>query len=291
MRILITNLALESFGGTEVYVYAIAEVLIRRGYIVYYYTPHDGGIGFRLRELGVQRYSNQQVDLILCNHNTVSDFIGTAPIIQTCHGIIKEESPIKGIDKYVAISEEIQNMLRNIGISADIIRNGINLNRFTVRKPIRKALTNVLSNCKSYNGADGILREACKHIGVNLIIPETRIWNIEDIICECDLVVGIGRSLYDAMACGRCVISWDTRDYNGNLGDGYINSENINKSMEHNLTGRGSGHSFDVNMMIHELEKYNYHDGEFNRNFAENYLDINKSVDKYLDIYGAFLRQ
>lgn len=83
MRILLTNLAMKFIGGTEVYVYSIAEELIRRGYIVYYYTPNDGDIGFRLRQIGVHRYSDQQVDLILCNHDTVNDLMGTAPVIQS----------------------------------------------------------------------------------------------------------------------------------------------------------------------------------------------------------------
>jgi hypothetical protein len=148
-------------------------------------------------------------------------------------------------------------------------------------------LTTVLSNCKECNGADNILKEACRRLGLTLIIPEKRIWNIEDLICESDLVVGIGRSLYDAMSCGRCVISWDNRSYNGNLGDGYLNNENIRQSLVHNLSGRITGHQFDVDMMIHELEKYNSDDGIFMRRFAEENLDITRSVDTYLRLYNA----
>ena len=39
------------------------------------------------------------------------------------------------------------------------------------------------------------------------------VFNIEDKINEADLVVGIGRSLLDAMSCGRPVVSFDDRIY------------------------------------------------------------------------------
>ena len=59
------------------------------------------------------------------------------------------------------------------------------------------------------------------------------VFNIENIINEADLVVGIGRSIYDSMACGRCVISYDYRVYNNKpLGDGYISKEKIEKHID-----------------------------------------------------------
>ena len=55
----------------------------------------------------------------------------------------------------------------------------------------------------------------------------------------------------------------------------------------HNLSGRITGRQFDVDMMIHELEKYNSDDGIFMRRFAEENLDITLSVDTYLRLYNA----
>jgi len=110
------------------------------------------------------------------------------------------------------------------------------------------------------------------------------IWHLESLINEADLVVGIGRSVYDAMACGRPVISFDKRKYSQALGDGYLNAQNLEVSIRHNCSGRGSGKTMDAESFKEELKKYNPSDGQFLRDFALKEFNIEKSVQQYLDV-------
>ena len=96
------------------------------------------------------------------------------------------------------------------------------------------------------------------------------------------MIVGIGRSAYDAFACGRCVISFDERSYCGKHGDGYITSSNIDESIKFNMSGRATNRTFTKSEFISELLKYNKTDGEFLREFAVHHLNIRKNIDNYL---------
>ena len=101
-----------------------------------------------------------------------------------------------------------------------------------------------------------------------------------------DLVVGVGRSLYDAMACGRAVISYDTRYADRNFeGDGYLDKTNIKESLQYNCCGGLNRRFFTRKDFILELKKYNHKDGASLRDVAVNELNISKSVEQYLAIY------
>jgi hypothetical protein len=113
------------------------------------------------------------------------------------------------------------------------------------------------------------------------------IWNIEKIINKADIVIGVGRSLYDAMACGRAVISYDTRYKDRNFeGDGYLDKTNIYESLEFNCCGGANRLFFTQEGFIGELQKYNADDGNYMREFAVKELNISKSVESYIAVYN-----
>ena len=116
---------------------------------------------------------------------------------------------------------------------------------------------------------------------------DTRIWHIEDLINDADIVVGIGRSLYDAMACGRVCISWDNRKLNPFTGCGYVTASNWHTFAKTNFTGRGFPAINSVDMLVAELQKYNPADGASMRTIAEAELDVRKNVMKYLALAGV----
>ncbi|MBQ5872426.1 MAG: glycosyltransferase, partial [Bacteroidaceae bacterium] len=110
-------------------------------------------------------------------------------------------------------------------------------------------------------------------------------WSIEDLINQSDLVVGLGRSAYDAMACGRCVLVYDYRDYMGEfLGDGILMPESINKSMQCNCSGRSGRYKYDVQDFIKEMQKYTPELAAWSREFALENLNIEKVTRSYLNM-------
>jgi glycosyltransferase involved in cell wall biosynthesis len=288
MNILVANNHLSQTGGTENYTYAIIVELVKLGHQVEYFTFEKGMVSDMIENLGVKFRSKKIYDLIIANHKTTIKALNKRGfIIQTCHGkFIDLEQPSQYADTYVAISEEVNQYLHSLNKNSIIIRNGIDCERFYPKNPISDSLSCVLSLCQS-DESDKFIYECCKEINVEFIKASkffNNVWDIENLINKADLVVGIGRSLYDAMACGRAVISFDKRNYSAEFGDGYLTKDNIWQSIAYNCSGRGTKKTYTKDSFIKELKKYNKGDGEFMRNFALENLNIKNSVNQYLNI-------
>ena len=135
--------------GAETHFYTIAKELIQRGYDTSIYTFLKGKMWARMGESGVKLLDEEiddDYDLCIMNGNPC---ISKAPKksykIMVVNGILPSaEYPVPGIDRYVAVSEEIQRTIRSLGYDSIIIRNGIDCERFKPTKPINKKLKNVL---------------------------------------------------------------------------------------------------------------------------------------------------
>ena len=92
MKILITNLWLDQYCGTESWCFAVAMELKRRGHRVDVYTPFCGKIFKEFAKHGIALSSGGDYDLILDNHSKTDFTKFTGPVIHTCHGIVKEEN-------------------------------------------------------------------------------------------------------------------------------------------------------------------------------------------------------
>lgn len=294
MNILVTNNSLTHPAGTENYTFAIINSLLKKGHYVEYYTCKNGQIGKIIEtKLGVKPKRQTKYDLILANHtSTIEKINGCGYIIQTCHGVFPYlEQPDKRANKHVAITYEVQEHIKQKGFDSSIILNGIDCERFYPKKELNNTLKTVLSLCQSPQ-ANKFIQDCCKKMNIKYLQAykyTDKIWDIENKINEADLVVGIGRSAYDAMACGRCVVSFDMRSYSGNYGDGYINKDNINNSILYNMSGRFSKQTYNEKKFIEELKKYNPEDGFFLRDFALTNLNIDTQIDKYINLYNLSL--
>lgn len=291
MKILLGTHYLAKTGGTESYTFALAMELKRLGHEVEHFAIIRGGVSAMLEEQGVPFLTSDRFDLILANHTTVVEQLWPLGFtVQTCHGNIAElEQPSPYADAYVAVSEEVREHLQSKGYrAAAVIANGIDCNRFCQKRPISSTLKTVLSLCQS-DVANDFIRRCCQQEGIRFLQSNKftdNVWAIEDLINESDLVIGLGRSAYDAMACGRCVLVYDFRDYMGEfLGDGMLTPDSIGHSMLCNCSGRASRQKFDEQTFIAELHKYSPELGAWGRQFALEHLNIEKAVAAYLDIY------
>lgn len=285
MKILITNIWLDKFCGTESWCYAIANELKRRGHIVDIYTRAPGVFMKEFEKSGFKFVSSGQYDLILDNHCIVNDKKFSGIIIHTCHGIVDLEKPLKNAIN-VAVSEKVSKYW-NLNI---IIPNGIDTNRFYCKKHVNKEIKKILSLCKS-NTANNVLKKICSDMNIEFeSLFGKEVFNVEDKINEADLVIGVGRSLLDAMACGRPVISFDDRNYYKirNMGHGYITADKFKYQQIDNFTGSSINKSFNSKFELAKeiFEKYNPDDGEVNRQYILDNLSIEKTVDKYLALYN-----
>lgn len=290
LNILLANYSLDRIGGTESYTFAFAEELIKRGHDVEYFCFKKGLVAEKLeKKLGIAFKSKNKYDIIFANHIVcVQKLWRYGFIVQTCHGTkIKLEQPSIFADIFISISEEVQDKLKNENFESRLIYNGINTNVFYPEKAINSELKTVLSLVQSEE-ANQIISRACKALNVELIKNNKFVnpdIDIQKQINRADLVIGLGRSVYDAMACGRPVIVFDYRMYNGKpMGDGYLNSQNFEESLKCNCSGRSYGIEMDELALINELKKFNPEDGKLMREIALEKFNIEKNVDEYLSI-------
>lgn len=292
MNILVATHTLSNVGGAENYTYAIIEELVKRKLNVEYFSFKKGMVSDLIeKELGVPFFSKKKkYDLILASHHTtVSVLWKYGFIIQTCHGIFPPlERPSFFADAYVAVSQEVQKHLALKGHSSVIINNGVNCDRFKPKKPLNLRLKSVASLCHSRE-ANELVKQACADLGVDFVSLnkfEGGLWNVEDAVNEVDLVVGLGRSVYDAMACGRTIVVFDKRDYAHNYGDGYLRPV-LGLSLQNNCSGRFLKKEFSIEALVKELNRYDPADGEFFRDFAVNNLNISAKVDEYFSYFNS----
>lgn len=285
MRILITNHWLRKLGGSETFTYALAGELSRRGHEVDMFTNQSGMVSDRItKDFGIQFRLRDSYDLILANHHTTVDFVhGRGRAIQTCHGITpKLERISENADVRVAISQEIAKY-----IQADtIIWNGIDCERFSPTRKISPKPKRLLSLVHGEEANEKI-KKACIRLGIKfkpINKYKTQVWEMEREINWADIVISLGRGAYEAMACGRPVIVFDSRPYQACIGDGYVDESSIYELMKNNCSGRRYKKQLSSDALIEEMERYKPQDGDFLRNFAMENLNIKNQVDKYLEL-------
>lgn len=290
VNILVATNHLDNLGGTETYTYTLIEELKRRENIeVDYFTFKKGEVSDKIEnELGISFLQKKKYDLILANHNTIVEkLFKYGYTVQTCHGIFPElEQPSKFADFHIAISKEVQNHLSKLGYNSKIIKNGINTDKYASKKDLNKKLKNVLSLCQSET-ANEKLKRSCDEMGLNFIKAnkfKNPCWDIASLINDADIVVGIGRSAYEAMSCGRPVVIFDERPYFYSVGDGYVKGI-IEQSIKFNCSGRYLNKKFDIEGLQKEFMKFDFKDGLYLRNYVLNHLNIKKAVDEYMEVY------
>lgn len=292
LKVLYMNGDFEYFGGSELHGWTIAKELVRLGHSVDVFCYLKGKMWDKMKETGATLLEDEikdRYDLAIINHNSC---LLRAPKssykIFISNGIIpSQEHPILGADRYVAISEEVQDNLREKGYDSVVIRNGIDCERFKSTRPIRKKLKTVLllSNRQHPQTREfSVIDEACRKMKLNLMVVGikfgTSIWEVEEFINQADLVVSLGRGVYEAMACARCAL---IGDYGGL--DGFLDKNIYLEARKNNCSGRRYRMSITVESITEEFKKYNQKQGEKNRKLILENHDIKKVVQNYLNLY------
>jgi glycosyltransferase involved in cell wall biosynthesis len=234
MKILLANNHLDKFGGSERWVYTMAQELVKRN-DVYIFTRKKGKMYEKLMELGCREHSLDEYGLLLINHTTCCESLADVKgfKIQTCHGTFPPvEAPSDLVDIHVAVSEEVA---RHHKIT-NVIHNPVNLEEYTMRTNPEEC-EGVLSLCQG----DGANRKL-KQVFPNLVCHSKNVgevWDLAKEINKYKFVVGVGRGVIEAMACGRPVLIYDDRSYMGEKGDGWTTDKlTRNSSRRYNYSGR-----------------------------------------------------
>ena len=273
MKVLITNIWLVDWGGTEVYVRDLAIALHRRGVQVEVYSPELGTVAEEITVAGIHVTNSiaglQNVPDIIHAHHTrpalevLSAFPGTPAIYMIHARNSPEDRPPKHnqVIRYLASDyNTLDQLLKEEGIPEDqteVFLNWVDTERFSLRKhwsekPL-KAL--VFSNYATRDNHLKFIREACDSVGLELDCRGRGIGNPvgnpETILEEYDIVFAKAKAAIEAMATGAMVIPCDFRG----LGEG-VNSRNFSHFRKFNFGMRILNRPIEPQLLVQEINKY-----------------------------------
>lgn len=293
MKVLLTNNHLNTYGGSETWVITVYEELIALGFDVDVFTFHadDKGASSEIDQddLLVGKVIRKRYDLAIVNHQTclkaVYRYFDVDHIRYVCHGIYPAiEQPLELAQSYVAISEEVKAHLAGKGFNSQVIHNPVNLERYYPKTDISEIdRISILSMCQSMNAWWNLIKLGYPIYSIKHNRAERGAMSL-DRFDDANLVVGLGRSAFEGLACGRAVLVYDERSYNAHgCYDGMITKENIESLLMNNCSGRRNNLKFDEKVVDLEIKAEYKPSSEYYRSIAEKHFDSKKIVQQLLD--------
>jgi hypothetical protein len=289
MRVLLTNNHLNTFGGSETWVLTVYNLLKQMNHKVDVFTLFSGGGASDYIDDLYLEVPKKEYDIALVNHASCMLEVEKAKqsglttidhVRFMCHGIYPQlEQPIGYADSYGAVTPEIQDHLKFKGLRSHIYINPIDLREF---RPIRNLPDNpqkLFVMCQNPQAQINVSKMGFQVDCISGVrVERKRLYHQRYNLSDC--VVGLGRSAFEGLACGRPVMVYDSRSYNTSGGyDGVIKQYNIAELLYNNCSGRAKSQVFDAESAKQELLDTYVPDTEYYRSIAEQYFDGRKIVE------------
>lgn len=260
----------------------------------------------------LEEETDENFDVIICNHHDITAYLHqqlpNVPIIATVHGIlhtgpngeIYPEHPVTDfkVDQYISVSEEVQDKLKEeYGIESIIIRNFFDLERFKKEEKLPEKISNFLVN-SNYWGKDDVIsktiKEVSTHYGAHLLAVGANFEpnsEVEDVIKQVDVVVGMGRSVFEGACMGKLALihgRWGT--------GGVLTPESYEELKKTNFSGRLYRQNMNGNCLADSDDIIKNIDANFNqKNVDEVYKlvkknhDVKKAAKQFIEIAESLI--
>jgi hypothetical protein len=297
MRLLLATNHL-GLGGSESYLLTVAEQLDRLGHEVTIYAP-EGGAGravARERDLGLADEDSALADgfdAALVQDATVSNEVAErrpdVPQIFVAHSDMFDlQAPPQldgAIGAVVALNERIAARMRSFAVGVEVVRlrQPIDTQRFVPRRPLpaqaRSAL--LLSNTPHADRLE-LIEDACAAAGLEL----QRLGGVagastdpRPALAAADVVIGYGRSILEAMACGRAVYVYD---WHG--GDGWVTAESYAEIEAGGFAGRTGRLVVDRKRLSDDLRRYSATMGSINHDLVMAHHRAGRHAEQLIEL-------
>lgn len=285
MKILISVHNFDELRGQQTFIGALINQWVTDDITIF--SPHKGKVA-DIYDIEVVNYLDKEYDFILM-FNYFYDFEkSNAYKVYYCNDANApfSEFDLYKVDKFICISEEIQHKMKIEGIEADIIRNGINTNKFLNINPVNDKLKRIML----YNYISDVdlktLERVCDKNKIFLdkrfmTFGNRKFW-IERKINNFDLIISVGRGCYEAMSCGREVLIW------GQYGMDGLASEGFDEFLKCNCSGRSKRMvQISGDLLFSYLKKYSKEKAIKNREIIINKMNIEYVGKAIRDLYPA----
>lgn len=228
LKVLITNVMLEGWTGTELFVRDLARGLLKAGHRPVLYSPRIGKLAAEIHKETIPVVDDLSQlstapDIIHGQHvnETLTALLhfGRAPAVYCCHDwYFPDDYPPRfpRILRYVAVDDQCYDKLVcEHGVPeerAQIVCQFVDLERFVPRPalPTRPQRAAILCNHTKENEHLRAVREACARRGLTLDVYGAGVGRIcqrpEEVLRDYDIVFAKGRAALEAAAVGAAVV-------------------------------------------------------------------------------------
>lgn len=268
-------------GGSESYLLTVAEQLDRLGHGVVLYAPEQGPGVALARERGLVAVGEGELpddcDAALVQDAGVSlqlaERFPATPQLFVAHSEsfdLQAPPQLDGlVGAVVALNDRVAARMRSFATAVEVVRlrQPIDTERFTSHTPLpevaRRAL--LLSNTPNADRL-GMLETACREAGLELVRLgglEGQTTDPRSALAGAEIVIGYGRSILEAMACGRAAYVYD---WNG--GEGWMTADAYAAIEADGIAGRSGREIVDAERLAADLRGYEASMGPVNHDLV-----------------------
>lgn len=273
MNILLTNIWMIHYSGTETYTRDLSLELAGNGHRVAVYTLWIGQSGKDLQQQGILVTDDLsaipfQPDIIHAHHNittlrAIRKFPGV-PVLYLLHDSSSpfDRAPLhRNILQYAAVDLNCKHRyVDECGFDREEIAvylNWVDTRRFQLKEKIadRPAKALVFSNFVQEENFFSTIREACNETGIKAemlgFMAGNALSKPETVLGNYDIIFAKAKGALEAMACGAAVI---VCDYRG-LGE-MVTPENMHHYRQYNFGMRLMTRKIEKDLLVNEIKKY-----------------------------------
>lgn len=298
MRLLLATNHL-GLGGSESYLFTVAEQLQRLGHGTDLYAVERGAGSAVARERGIPLCRPgelpESIDAALVQDAAVSHELAErrpqVPQLFVAHSESFDlqappqlDGPVRAV---VTLNDRVAQRMRSFAVEREVVRlrQPIDSERFAPRGPLperaRRAL--LLSNTPHADRL-GAIEAACAAAGIELAQVggrEGQTTDPREALHGVEIVIGYGRSVLEAMACGRAAYVYD---WNG--GDGWVTAESYPRIEADGFAGRSGARTIDPETLTADLHGYAAAMGPVNHDLVLGHHRANQHAQELLELLG-----
>ncbi len=308
MKVLLTNISLDTRSGTEIVTRDLALGLTRAGHHVCVFSPRLGTVAEEIGAAGIPVVNRLEEvpfrpDIVHGHHHVETTLallhFRNVPAIFVCHDRLTwYDSPprLSAVRRYVAVDWNCQERLVvESGIPKErvqVIPNAVDLRRFLQRRPLpgTPARALVFSNYATQGADLETLRRACAEAGVEMAAAgkgtAAQATRPEEILGAYDLVFAKARCALEALASGCAVI---LSDWQG-LGP-MVTSDQVQELRKWNFGMRCLQQHLTPEAVRREIACYDAADAARVTKFIRQDASLDAAVAAYLRLYQEALAE
>jgi hypothetical protein len=286
-------------GGSESYLFTVAEQLDRLGHGVLVFAPEPGEGLTVAAERGIDVVDEaglpESCDAVLVQDAGVSLQLAgrypTTPQVLVAHSEsfnLQAPPQLPGIvGAVVALNDRVAARMRSFAVSTRVVRlrQPIDTERFVPGDSLPAVATRALM--LSNNPVEDrwrVLESACAQAGLTLARTGGVFHQSHDVRASLDgaeVVIGYGRAILEAMSCGRAAYVYD---WNG--GEGWVTEETYPAIEADGIAGRSAARVIDAEQLVADLRRYDPAMGPVNRDLVIAHHRANVHAQELVELIG-----